>query len=516
MKKRRTSNQKSGPRVLPIILWSALAVVILIIAIVAIRTALMPSGIEGSPVKPDIAERLQAIDEQVIAHRLSKAVSFPTEIYDTGPADSTSFLQLHTWLEETYPVAHQVMDREVISELSLLYRWPGQSDCLAIGFVSHLDVVPVEEGTIEEWTYPPFEGVVADGFVWGRGAIDTKDNMIAAMEAVERLASRGFRPACDVYFLFGHDEETGGQNGAAVMAGELKNRGVRFAWLLDEGGGLGADWSGRIDPPQARVGVSHQGYANLKLTARAEGGHSASGVERTAISQLTDALAALADSPMPGGLEGVAREGLIRQAAGGKLNHRVMAANLWLFEPLAEHMLESRPGTRGQIRTFMAPTVIEGGVKANVLPQYASAIVNARLHFRNTPEDVLNHVQKITTPFGVEVELFGVHGSASNPTSAESPAFRGLENILREIHGPMRVVPTFMNGATDSHYYADIAESLFNHEGILWGKDASRGYHDTDERLMTKYLPHAVLMHELLIERHGNEDKNTDRASVKN
>lgn len=474
----------------------------------------MPSGIKGTAVAPVIAERLQNIDEQHIAQRISKAVSFPTVIYDTGPADSTAFIDLHAWLEETYPAAHQAMEKEIFSDLSLLYRWPGQSDCPAIGFVSHLDVVPVEESTLEEWTYPPFEGVVADGFVWGRGAIDTKDNMIVAMEAVERLALQGYRPACDIYLLFGHDEETGGRNGAAVMARHLTNQGVRFAWLLDEGGGLGPDWSGRLDPPQARVQVSHQGYASLKLTARAEGGHSASGVEETAITKLTEALAALADSPMRYGLEGVAREGLVRQAAGGKLHHRVMGANLWLFEPVAESMLEAQPGYRGQVRTTIVPTVIEGGVKVNVLPQHASALLNARLHFRDTPEDVLNHVQKITAPFDVQVELHGDHFSASSPTSSDSAAFNEFENVLLEIYGPLRVIPGFMTGATDSRYYADISESLFNHEGILWGKDASRGHHNTDERLATKYLPHAVLMHELLIERHGNKDSNHSSTSV--
>ncbi|MGK7391057.1 MAG: M20/M25/M40 family metallo-hydrolase [Candidatus Cyclobacteriaceae bacterium M2_1C_046] len=505
MKDRKSADQKSA-RPLRIILWSSLALIIIIIGIIAVRTALMPTGVEGEAVKPDIVERLQAIDEHHVARRISQAVQFPTVIYDYGPADSTAFLQLHDWLEETYPAAHQVMERKVVNNLSLLYRWPGQSDCPAIGFVSHLDVVPVEEDTEADWTYPPFEGVVADGFVWGRGAIDTKDNMIVAMEAVERLASRGFKPACDLYLLFGHDEETGGEKGAAVMARELKKRGVRFAWLLDEGGGLGADWSGRRDPPQARVGVSHQGYATLKLTAKAEGGHSASGVENTAITQLTAALTAIAESPMPGGLVGVAKEGIVRQAAGGPLHHRIMAANLWLFEPFAEYMMEARPGTRGQIRTFMAPTVIEGGVKANVLPQHASALVNARLHFRDTPEDVLDHVRKITAPFDVEVELYDVHFSASTPTSSESAAFRELESVLREVHGPMRVVPVFITGATDSRYFTDITESLFNHEGYLKGKNASRGAHDTDERLSTKYLPHAVLMHELLIERHGNPD----------
>jgi carboxypeptidase PM20D1 len=503
----KTDNQaRFGARLPRTILWLMLALIIVMVGIGAVRTARMPTGVAGTAVHPAMAARLQAIDEQRIAQRIAQAVSFSTVITDSGPADSSAFLRLHDWLEETYPAAHQAMEREVINELSLVYRWPGRNRCPAIGFVSHLDVVPVEEGTEAAWTHPPFGGVVADGFVWGRGAIDTKDNLVMAMEAVERLASRRFVPACDVYLLFGHDEETGGEHGAAVMARQLASRGVRFAWILDEAGGLGADWSGRKDPPDARIGVSHQGHATLRLTAKADGGHSASGVEETAISRLAAALEAVAKAPMPGGLEGVAREGLVRRAAGGPLRYRIMAANLWLFEPIAKRMLEARPGTRGQIRTHMAPTVIEGGFKVNALPQHATALISARLHFRDAPEDVLGHVRETVAPYGVEVELVDPTFAASPPTSHDSPAFREVEAVLREVHGPLRVVPVFMSGATDSRHYAAIAEAMLNYDGTLRGSDASRGQHGTDERLSTKYLPHAVLLHELLIERHGNPD----------
>jgi carboxypeptidase PM20D1 len=485
------------------VILGALLAAVLLLGVVAGRTALLPSGIEGAAIQPTIAARLQAMDEQAIASRIGEAVRFPTVITDGGPADSSAFVRLHDWLEATYPGAHEVTKREVVSDLSLVYRWPGLGRCPAIGFVSHLDVVPVEDDTREDWTHPPFDGVVADGFVWGRGAIDTKDNLVYIMEAVERLASRGFEPACDVYLLFGHDEETGGESGAGVIARALTARGVRFAWLLDEGAGLGADWSGRTVPPEARVSVSHQGHATLRLTARAEGGHTASGVESTAVSRLAAAVAALEDAPMSGGLEGVAREGLVRQAAGGPLHHRVMAANLWLFRPLAERILAARPGTRGKLRTTMAPTVIEGGFKVNALPQRATALVSARLHFRDAPEDALAHVRRVAAPFDVEVELVDPTFEARPPTSADHPAFLELEAVLRQVHGPMRVVPEFMTGGTDARHYAGIADAMLNYDGTMWGPEASRGLHGTDERLLTKYLPQAVLLHELLIERHG-------------
>ncbi len=507
MTSKHTPKRRTGLRAVFRIVFSGLLVILIIlIGVLSVRTALLPDGIEGNAILPEDSLRLLEIDEGQVAERLAEAVRFPTVIADTGPVDSAAFIGLHDWMERTYPLAHQVMEREVINDLSVVYRWPGKNDCGAIGFISHLDVVPVEEGTESAWTYPAFEGVVSDGFVWGRGSVDTKDNAIMALEAVERLAARGFQPGCDIYLLFGHDEETGGLHGAADIAAALESRGVHFDWLLDEGGGLSADWSGRSDPPEARVGVSHQGYATLKLTAKSEGGHSASGVEKTAVSQLSAAVAAISKAPMAGSLEGVAKEGLIRQAAGGTLQHRIVAANLWLFSPYAEDMLENRPATRSNVRTTLAPTVIEGGFKYNVLPQQATAYVNARLHFRDTPDDVLHHVQQIVSPFGVETELIDPTFAARPTTSTDNPAFKEFVTVLRKVHGPIRVVPVFMRGGTDARHYAAIADAMLNYDGSYWGLDESRGTHNTDERLSLKYLAHGVLLHEFLMERHGNNE----------
>ncbi len=97
----------------------------------------------------------------------------------------------------------------------------------------------------------------------------------------------------------------------------------------------------------------------------------------------------------------------------------------------------------------------------------ATALISARIHFRDKPEDVSAHVQKIGAPYRVDVELIEPTFNSSSPTSQDSPSFQELETVIRAVHGSMRVVAVFMSGATDSRYYAYIAESLFNYEGIL-------------------------------------------------
>ncbi|MEJ2258504.1 MAG: M20/M25/M40 family metallo-hydrolase [Woeseiaceae bacterium] len=337
------------------------AVLAVAVGILAINAALLPSGItrfEGTG--DDVHERLRDINADSVAGRLAEAVSFETVSNDDRSIDPEPFLALHDWLKEAYPSAHAVLDRELVSELSLVYRWPGNSDCPAVGFVTHLDVVPVEGGTEAEWTYPPFQGVVADGFVWGRGALDAKSSLIYVMEAIETLSKQEFVPRCDVYVLAGHDEEIGGADGAGAIASLLRSRNVRFSWLVDEAGGFSGNLDGSIEPMVANIGVAQRGFANVRITASAEGGHSASGIEETAITRLSRAIVAIRENPMPGGLDGITEAELKARATGGLFLQKFMAANMWLARPLAEWTVRSG-GHVNYLRSTMAVTVVEGG-----------------------------------------------------------------------------------------------------------------------------------------------------------
>ena len=138
----------------------------------------------------------------------------------------------------SFPAVHSRLMREVHGGLSLLYRWQGADPRREpILLMSHLDVVPVEAGTEVRWLHPPFSGAVADGFIWGRGALDIKSGALGLLEAVERLLADGFQPACDVYLSLGHDEEKGGHEGNQRIAEILRHRGIKFRFVLDEGGG---------------------------------------------------------------------------------------------------------------------------------------------------------------------------------------------------------------------------------------------------------------------------------------
>ncbi|HEU5260007.1 MAG TPA: M20/M25/M40 family metallo-hydrolase [Gemmatimonadales bacterium] len=170
---------------------------------------------------------------------------------------------------------HSQPERETVRTHSLLYTWRGSDPSLKpILLTGDLDVVPVEPGTEAKWQEEPFGGRIADGFIWGRGAIDNKSAIVGTLEAVEMLLGEGFRPVRTVYLAYGHDDEVGGMGGAREIAALLKSRGVGLEMVLDEGGVIGEGILPGISAPVALVGIAEKGFVSIELSARTAGRHS--------------------------------------------------------------------------------------------------------------------------------------------------------------------------------------------------------------------------------------------------
>ncbi|MEM6729851.1 MAG: M20/M25/M40 family metallo-hydrolase, partial [Pseudomonadota bacterium] len=183
---------------------------------------------------PDVA--VVEVDADAIAERLSAALQFRTiSSIDYASVDYAPYDAFLAWLEETYPAVHATMEREFVNRTPI-YRWPGRDSGLEpVMFTAHYDVVPVPEETLANWDVDPWAGVIKDGFIWGRGALDDKQSLIGLLEAAEAAIAAGFTPERDIYFIFGEDEEVGGRLGAQAATALLQERGVSFAWMLDEG-----------------------------------------------------------------------------------------------------------------------------------------------------------------------------------------------------------------------------------------------------------------------------------------
>lgn len=495
-----------------------LAVFVLVVAglaaVMAFRAAGLPSARLDAPAPAPIEDLSAATAPGGIARKLSEAIRIPTITLVEGreDADPAAFETFRRWLEESFPLVHETLERERINEHALLYRWPGAQPETSgpVAFVAHQDVVPVEPGTLEDWRYPPFAGTIADGFVWGRGALDMKNTLVALMEAAERRIADGFEPAGDIYFLLGHDEETGGEEGMAAMARLLSDRGVRLAWTLDEGSViLSGEAALGIEPDVALVSVGEKGYATLALTAKGEGGHSSIPPRQTAVSRVGDAVARLHRRPFPLHLDGPTAELVKAIAAEHSFAARMAAANLWLTRPLLAWALASDPTMAAMLRTTTAATVIEGGTAENVLPQEARALVNFRIHPADSVSSVMDRVRRIAgDEETLRVALAGVsQGYEPSPLSDQtSPGYVAVMESLGEVFGPIVAAPALTVAGTDSKHLVGIADNTFRFSPMrLVAEDLGR-IHGTDERMDIEGLVRMVQFYEGVLTRTGRAD----------
>jgi carboxypeptidase PM20D1 len=424
------------------------------------------------------------------AERLGRALQFHTVAAEphTG-TDPDPFVALRAFLKTEYPTVHRQLGLEILGGHTMLFRWQGSEPSVQpILLMSHLDVVPVEPSTDKDWTHPPFSGRVADGFIWGRGALDVKCGALGLLEAAERLLDDGFRPSGDVYFALGHDEETGGREGNRRVAEVLRGRGIRFRFVLDEGGALTEGIIDGINCPVALVGIAEKGYATIRLSARGEGGHSSMPPPHTAVGMVGAAVASLESNPFPARIDGATAAMLDYLGPEVSWPRRAVLANRWLTSGLIARRFAGKPSLNALIRTTMAATVIRGGETANVLPKQAEALVNLRLLPGDTSESALRWIQDKVSRLGFNENKFkySVDTAQSEPSrvsSIDSRGFQILQRTIAEVYPNTVVAPGLSMVATDSRYYAPIALDIYRFLPLRVASDDLKRIHGVDERI---------------------------------
>ncbi len=428
------------------------------------------------------------VDSAGAIARLAASVTLPTISYEEGTQapDSAAFRALHEQLRTGFPLVHARLTRETVAGLSLLYTWPGTDPSLApVILMGHLDVVPVIPGTEAEWTQPAFGGVIADGFVWGRGTLDDKVAVLAALEAAEGALRGGFQPKRTIYFAFGHDEEVGG-SGARAIKETLVKRGIKGpALVIDEGGVIAPGSMVGTNGAVALVGASEKGFLSLQLTVRGAGGHSSTPPEHSAIGQLAMAIAKLEASPFPLVLDGPTRAMMERLRGTMPYGKRLALSNLWLFGPMITKGVAATASGAAMLRTTTAVTIVKGGVKANVLPIEARATVNFRIRPGETIASVTERVQHVIGDPGVTIEAVGFKTEPSAVSDPGGRGFAAIERSLREINqDPALVVaPYLVVGGTDSRIWSELSSQTFRFLAIPVTADALTRIHGTNERV---------------------------------
>ncbi|KAJ3162386.1 hypothetical protein HDU86_004866 [Geranomyces michiganensis] len=395
------------------------------------------------------------------AERLAAAVRINTETFDylrdlpppkegDDVDDRKGLKEFRLWLEKTYPLVHKHLKLDVINRYALLYRWEGSDETSKpLVLCSHIDTVPVPKSSLDQWVYPPFSGKIDAGYIWGRGSVDTKNTLVAIVEAAELLLSQDFKPERTVIFAFGYDEEISGYNGAKYLADALLDLGLKdnVALLVDEGPGIAEDLGSTF----ASIGVSEKGYTDITMSLSAQGGHSSIPPKHTSIGLLAKLITELEDHPFePELVDENPFLGSLQCAA-----EHAKDMNPWLRaaikhigpvrKPLVKY-LSKDPQMRYMMQTSQAVDMINGGVKLNALPEFVSAEINHRIAPQDSVASTEAHIVKTLLPVAKSYGLNFTFVNAKNISTSHhaDPKAVASMNIIT-YHGALEPAPVSPN-----------------------------------------------------------------------
>lgn len=436
------------------------------------------------------------------SRRLAEAIRIKTvSIRGTTDEARSVFLDMHAWIDQAYPLIAQRLEKTPLNQFSLLYKWPGSDSALSpVLFNAHLDVVPVDGKTLDEWDFDPFGGEISSGFIWGRGALDMKSILVALLESAETLLESGFSPKRTIYLAFGHDEEISGFEGSLKIVEYLKSRGSKLAAVLDEGGMLTLGSLTDADTPVALIGASEKGYLTMKLTAQGKPGHSSRPPRQTAVGIIARAIALMDDQPMPATLRYVLPT-LKKIGYLLPFSTQFAVANAGLLKRAMVKTLEKKPETNALVRTTHAATIIEGGLKDNILPASASASVNLRLLPGDTIDKAFRHFKKAVNDPRVQWEVADAVSAweASHVSPTDNPAYRTLELVVRQIFNNAPVAPFVFLAATDSRHYQPICKNIYKFSPYLISPEEQSSVHGINERISEETLTRMVAFYQRLM-----------------
>lgn len=472
------------------VILTASALIALLVGIVLFKTFTFTSKqytVKASPAPEATPEAIQHFQE---------AIHYKTISYgDPALLDSAQFNGFHRFLQATYPNVHQKMTLQKILDYSLLYKWEGKNaNEKPYILMAHQDVVPIEEASKQLWTVDPFAGEVKDNFIWGRGTTDDKVNLISIMEAAEKLIGEGFQPERTIYLAFGHDEEVGGR-GAIATAAWFKENNIQAEMVLDEGGIITNDKVPGVTKPVALIGNSEKGYLSVEISVEKNGGHSSMPDAETAIDILARAIVKLRDNPFEPRLSEPV-QGFVEMLGPEMVFMQKMAfANQWLFKNMIYGIYEKSGSGNALIRTTLVPTIIQTGVKDNVVPTVAKATLNLRLLPGDKSDDILKKMKATVADERVTFVVAGTSSEASEVTPLDSKGFKKVEMTIKSSYPGVLSAPLLMIGATDSRHFHEVSTDILKFSPMI----DPIGFHGIDERVSLESYKTALWFFENLM-----------------
>ncbi len=449
----------------------------------------------GKDIAKKPSSEIPPLPDSAIAH-LQSAIRIPTIGFGDGlPVDTLQFTAFWQFVENHYPLTHQKLSYRVFNHLSRLYTWPGKHpEQKPYVLMAHYDVVPVEEATAQQWTVAPFGGELKNAMVYGRGVADDKASLISILEATEKLLSQNFQPERTIYFSFGNDEETIGK-GAQAIAKYMQEQKIHPEMVLDEGGEITQEHFTELKRPIALIAIAEKGYMTYELSVDMKGGHSSTPAIETSIDVLLKGLVRLREKQMPYKIMPVLHEMLLTIGPGLPFIQRLAIANPWIFERSLVREFEKDKDANALFHTTIVPTIIQAGIKDNVIPSIAKATVNTRILPGQTPDEVEAFIRQQMNDSRIQITRVSQPDYNGPAASKSSAGYRLVESVTYQVMKDVIPVPFLSVGATDSKYFQPFADAVIK---FLPSID-SKGFHGIDERLPISDYQRMIFFYQLII-----------------
>ncbi|MBR3592717.1 MAG: M20/M25/M40 family metallo-hydrolase [Clostridia bacterium] len=466
------------------ILFGFLGLVVIFIAVILIRTLTFkpqpqPKILDDSAnFKRD--ESIKALQELIKC----KTVSY----YDSSLEDDNEFKKLISLLPSLYPNVFKVCEFNQLPDRALLFKWAGKDKGKPTVLMAHYDVVPVEE---QSWEKPPFDAIIEDGVLWGRGSLDTKVTFNGVLFAANTLINEGYVPENDIYFAFSGGEEVNG-NGAVNIVNYFKENGIEPALVVDEGGAVVENVFPGVKAPCAMVGIAEKGMLNLTFSVKSNGGHASSPAPHTPIGILSRACCKVENNPFKMHITKPAAEMFDTLGRHSNFVFRMIFANMWLFKGVLNMICKKSGGElNALLRTTVAFTQSEGSNAPNVIPPSATMTANLRLNPKDTVDSAVEYIRKTIGDDNVELIL----GSNTNPSRISQTNCEAYNKVASAVANTWKgciVSPYLMVQCSDSRHWGVISDKVYRFSAMDLTSEERKTIHGHNERIRLETANSAV------------------------
>ena len=461
-----------------------LGVVVLFLAVLILRALTFKPKVQ-----PAVSGEEISFDKDSAVSALQKLVQCKTISYnDPSLEDDKEFQKLIDLLPTLFPNVFSACSFQQLPNRALLLRWPGKTSSEPTVLMSHYDVVPVDEA---KWEKPPFDGVIEDGVLWGRGTLDTKVTMNAALSAANELIAQGFQPENDIYFAFSGGEEVNGL-GALNIVNYFKEQGITPALVVDEGGAVVKDVFPGVKESSAMIGIAEKGMINVRYSAQSSGGHASAPLPKTPITTLAKACQNIINHPFKMHITKPAGEMFDTLARHSNFVYKLIFANLWCFKPVLDLICRKSGGEMNAlVRTTTAFTMMEGSNARNVIPTEASLVSNMRLNPSDTVAGATDYLKKTVNDEAVTITVL----ESSEPSVISETYCSAWDKVASAVANTWTgciVTPYLMVQCSDSRHYGSISNHVYRFSAMDLTSEERKTIHGNNERIRLECIHRSV------------------------